>query len=247
MMDKPKTAKRRLPDMRRKTVGGVCLVLGIILVSFFTPIYNVSEVEVSGNVRNDAQTVAAASGVNIGENIFKINLSDVKRRVSKVAFVSEVSVRRSFPNKIKITVTEGEECAYISFIGNYVGIDENGKILEIKQQGELDKPIIYGLRIDNFEIGSKVTVGDGKVSGALADILAQVKSSGVTDAILSVDINDADNIIMTLRSGVEVKLGNSDNLKYKVAYLKSVLDELGDVSGGVINLADTENVTYRAE
>ncbi len=233
--------------MRRKTVGGVCLVLGIILVSFFTPIYNVSEVEVSGNVRNDAQTVAAASGVNIGENIFKINLSDVKRRVSKVAFVSEVSVRRSFPNKIKITVTEGEECAYISFIGNYVGIDENGKILEIKQQGELDKPIIYGLRIDNFEIGSKVTVGDGKVSGALADILAQVKSSGVTDAILSVDINDADNIIMTLRSGVEVKLGNSDNLKYKVAYLKSVLDELGDVSGGVINLADTENVTYRAE
>lgn len=247
MMDKPKTAKRRLPDMRRKTVGGVCLVLGIILVSFFTPIYNVSEVEVSGNVRNDAQTVAAASGVSIGENIFKINLSDVKRRVSKVAFVSEVSVRRSFPNKIKITVTEGAECAYISFIGNYVGIDENGKILEIKQQGELDKPIIYGLRIDNFEIGSKVTVGDGKVSGALADILAQVKSSGVTDAILSVDINDADNIIMTLRSGVEVRLGNSDNLKYKVAYLKSVLDELGDVSGGVINLADTENVTYRAE
>lgn len=233
--------------MRRKTVGGVCLVLGIILVSFFTPIYNVSEVEVSGNVRNDAQTVAAASGVSIGENIFKINLSDVKRRVSKVAFVSEVSVRRSFPNKIKITVTEGAECAYISFIGNYVGIDENGKILEIKQQGELDKPIIYGLRIDNFEIGSKVTVGDGKVSGALADILAQVKSSGVTDAILSVDINDADNIIMTLRSGVEVRLGNSDNLKYKVAYLKSVLDELGDVSGGVINLADTENVTYRAE
>ena len=29
--------------------------------------------------------------------------------------------------------------------------------------------------------------------------------------------------------------------------IKSVLDELGDVSGGVINLADTENVTYRAE
>ncbi len=246
-MDKSKVAKLRLPNMRRKTVGGVCLVLGLVLVSFFTPIYNVSEIEVSGNSRNDAQTIAVASGINIGENIFKINLSDVKRRVSKVAFVSAVGVKRSFPNKIKITVTEGEECAYISFIGNYVGIDENGRILEIKQQGELDKPVIYGLRIDNFEIGTTVALGDDKVRGALADILAQVKSSGVTDAILSVDINDADNIIMTLRSGVEVKLGNSDNLKYKVAYLKSVLDELGDVSGGVINLADTENVTYRAE
>ncbi len=233
--------------MRRKTVGGVCLVLGLILVSFFTPMYNVSEIEVSGNERNDAHTVAAASGISIGENIFKINLSDVKRRISKVAFVNTVSVRRSFTNKIKISVTESEECAYISFIGNYVGIDENGKILEIKQQGELDKPIIYGLRIDNFEIGSKVIIADEKVRAALADILAQVKSSGVTEAILSVDLNDAENIIMTLRSGVEVKLGSSDSLKYKIAYLKSVLDELGDVSGGVINISDTENVTYRAE
>lgn len=247
MMDKPKTAKLRLANIRRKTVGGVCLVLGIILVSFFTPIYNVSKIEVSGNAQNDAQTIVAASGINIGENIFKINLADVRRRVSKVAFVSAVGVRRSFPNKIKISVTEGEECAYISFIGNYVGIDEKGKILEIKQQGEFDKPIIYGLKIDNFEIGTTVTVGDEKARNALSDILAQVKSSRVTDAILSVDINDTDNIIMMLRSGVEVKLGNSDSLKYKIAYLKSVLDELGDVSGGVINLADTENVTYRAE
>lgn len=232
---------------KQKKVVGVCLVLGLIFVSFFTPMYNVADIEVSGNEQNDAQTLIDASGISIGESIFKINVAEAKKNISKVAFVDTVSVRRSLPNTIKITVTESAAIAYISFIGNYIGIDENGKILEMKQQEGVDKPIIYGLHIDNFEIGSTVRIDDENISSALSDILLQVKSSNLTDKILSIDVNDGENIIMMLRSGIEVKLGNTDNLKYKTAYLKSVLDELGDASGGVINISDTENVTYRAQ
>lgn len=244
-------AKGALPHLARmknqNIVIGVCLVLGLVLVSFFTPIYDVTEIEVIGNEHNDAQTVIGASGIRVGENIFKISVSDAKKGVSKVAFVDTVSINRSLPNKVKITVTESVEAAYISFIGNYIGIDENGKILEIRQQSDVDKPLIYGLHIDNFEIGTKVILGDENTQNVLNDILSQIKSSNLTDKILSVDINDEENIIMVMRSGIEVKLGNGDSLKYKIAYLKSVLDELGDATGGVINLSDTENVTYRAE
>ena len=45
---------------------------------------------------------------------------------------------------------------------------------------------------------------------------------------------------------ISVKLGDTEGIKYKISYLKSVLDTLKEESGGVIDLRDTKNVIYDA-
>lgn len=235
-------------EKRKSILMAVCLVAGLILVSFFTPVYDVEGVIVEGNDSVTEKTIIDASGIKLGESIFKVSISDVKNNLSKVAFVDSAKVRFVLPDKIKIIVKERQESAYISFIGNYIGIDDTGKILEVKQKAEnVSKPVVYGLSIENFEIGSTIYTQNEEGKNILYSILQQISVNEVGDKIKYIDVNDDDNIRLTLSNDIEVKLGSLDNIKYKMAYLKSVIEEIKDVNGGVLDITDTENVTYRAK
>ena len=115
-----------------------------------------------------------------------------------------------------------------------------------QQMGDVNKPVVYGISLNNFEIGTYIDVDDARSKEVLFEMLGQIKTSGIEGNIQYMDINDFDNITLTLRSKVSVKLGDTTGIKYKIAYLKSVLDELGNVTGGIIDITDTENVTYKA-
>ena len=235
-------------EKRKSILMAICLVAGLIIVSFFTPIYDVEDIIVEGNDSVSEKTISDASGINYGESIFKVSIPDVKKRLSKVAFVDSAKVRYVLPDRIKIVVKERQESAYISFIGNYIGIDDTGKILEVKQKAEdVSKPIVYGLSIENFEIGSTIYTENEKGKNILYNILKQISINDIGDRIKFIDVNDDDNIRLTLSNDIEVKLGSLDNIKYKMAYLKSIIEEIKDVNGGVVDITDTENVTYRAK
>ncbi len=223
------------------------LVLLIVFVSLFTPIYEIQNIEVQGNTTVDANTIIKASGIKIGESVFKLDAVSAKKSVSKVAYIDTVKIKRRFPHTVVIEVTQSTECAYINFVGGYVGIDEKGKVLNVKQKlTDVTRPIVYGISISNFEIGSNVIISDEQKRKVLFEMLGQIRSSGIEEKIQYMDINDFDNITFTLKNKISVKLGNTNSLKYKIAYLKSVLDELGDTTGGVIDITDTENVVYNA-
>ena len=232
-------------EERKKAMVIALVVIGICLISLFTPIYNVDEFITEGTEKISRETLIKASGISYGESIFKADLSLAKERLSKVAFVDSVKVKRVFPNKIKIVVRESSEVAYISFVGNFVGIDEKGKILEIKQKEEdTQKPVIFGLSIQNFEIGSYIDLSDEDKKNLIFEMLFQIKQNAIVDKIRSIDVNDSGDIFMVLRSNTLVKLGENENIKYKIAYLKSILEKIGNDSGGTIDISDTSNVVY---
>ncbi len=223
------------------------LILLIVFVSLFSPIYQIDDIEVYGNTTVDSNIIIKASGIKLGESVFKLDAALAKKGISKVAYVDTVKIKTKFPNTVVINITESTECAYINFVGGYVGIDEKGKALNVKQKlSDVTKPIVYGIKISNFEIGSIVAIDNEQKTKVLFEMLGQIRSSGIEDKIQYMDINDFDNITFTLKSKISVKLGNTNSLKYKIAYLKSVLDELGDTTGGVIDITDTENVVYNA-
>lgn len=241
------TKIKQLFENKKSVVTIVICIVAFVFVLLFTPIFSVKNVNVLGNEKVDASTIINMSGINIGENIFKTDFAQVENKVSKVAYVDTVKARMKFPDTIVITITEAEPSAYINFIGSYVAISEKGKILDIKQKfDEIDRPVVYGVKVESFEIGSHIVADDEQRAGLLYDMLKQINNSGIIQKIQYLDISDTDNITMTLTNKISVKLGNTDGIKYKISYLKSVLDTLKEESGGVIDLRDTKNVTYDA-
>ena len=90
-----------------------------------------------------------------------------------------------------------------------------------------------------------------KLSDLVVRTLTELKNQSILAAVKSVDISDLKNIRMTLVTDTLVNMGedgeeDGNNIEYKIAYLKAILAEMPDSQkGGVIELADTENVTSR--
>ena len=201
---------------------------------------------VEGNAVVSSDTLIQASGIMVGDGFFEIDINEAKDGMSKIAYVDSVEIKRVFPNKICISVTENEECAYINFVGNYVGIDSKGKILEIKQEmSEVEKPVVEGVRIENFTIGSYINVDNKEKENLLFDILRHIHEIDVNEAIYSIDMTDTENMFFVLKNNIVVKLGDSYNIRYKISFMKSALEKLTDVNGGTLDISDTENVVYK--
>jgi len=238
--------KEFIKNKKNIAIVALCIV-AFIFVLLFTPVFTVKNIQVIGNEKIAPETIINMSEISTGENIFKTDFAQVRSNVSKVSYVDTVNVKMKFPDTIVITVTEAEPSAYINFIGSYVAIGETGKILDIKESlSEITKPVVYGVRVNSFEIGTQIVTDDEQRAELLFMMLKQLNSSGIAEKIQYLDISDTDNVTMTLRNKISVKLGSTEGIKYKISYLKSVLDTLKEETGGVIDLRDTTNVIYDA-
>lgn len=222
------------------TVAALCLLV------FFSPLLDVREIVIAGNTRVSADAIRQASGIVLGVNTLQVDLQRAETQISTIAFVDSVKAVRKFPGTIQITVTESQEVAYIPFIGNYVGIDEKGKILENKPKGSaIDLPLILGAELSSFSIGTTIHVGDADKLDIILQILKQISVNELTADIQSIDVSDLEDLKLILRTGTAVNLGDSKELIYKFSFLKQVLAQPDDKRGGVIDLSNPDKVTYK--
>src|SRR5262245_22051974 len=100
----------------------VC-VLGLLgfgfWVLFLSTWLAVEGVEVDGTVTVATEDVVAASGIDKGTHLVRVDLGEVTDRVEQLPAVAEASVHRSWPHTVTITVTEREPVAAINRQGSW--------------------------------------------------------------------------------------------------------------------------------
>ncbi len=107
----------------------LCTASGV--AALFTPLFHVSEVLCEGISRVTAEEVLSAAGEVRGKNIFTLRLSGIDKRVEEIPMVEKASVKRVFPDKIKVIVEECVPAGYLLSGNQCVVTDIDGKILEI--------------------------------------------------------------------------------------------------------------------
>lgn len=222
----------------------LCLVLLVLLL--LSPVFNITEIRVTGNSSLTAESIIGGSGITKGTNIFRLNVADAEKRLSTMAYIDTVRVIRHFPAIVEIRVTESTEAAYVYFIGNYVGIDANGKILEIKSKNDvIEKPVVLGTNVTEFGIGSRIKIDDTEKENAVFTILKQVELNQMGPFLKTIDVADLNDIKIFTASEATVNMGGMDDIIYKISFLKQILTEPGDKRGAVIDMTNPEKVTYR--
>lgn len=225
----------------------ICIVVAIMVLALFSPLFNIAHVEVEGNSILAKESIVKASGIETGVNILKTNTAIAKKNVSTMAYVDDVDIKIKFPNTVLITIKESVATAYIPFIGNYIGINASGKVLEVKSElGAVECPLIYGVELEKFGIGSVVEIRNEEVSKLMPQFLDELSKNDLLQSVAAMDLNDEKNVTLTLRNEAEVKFGDLDKLSYKIAFLRKVVSELGDARGGIIDMTDIKKITYRA-
>ncbi len=231
---------------RRNFLMFIIAVIIFVSVCLFTPLFSVSKISVEGNSIHTDEAILSACSIKKGDNLFLINTKKAEKQIMTLGHMENVKISRKFFSKLEIVVTESAETAYVSFSGNYVGISVSGKILSISKSSKDSpkKPLVSGYALTKPKVGEDIQSKDSKKTEILKTLLETLIENKLMSFVKKIDITEVSSIGITLNSDTKVTLGEDDQIDYKLKCLNAVLEELGEIRGGKINVSDPSNVIY---
>ncbi|RCX22831.1 cell division protein FtsQ [Fontibacillus phaseoli] len=210
------------PKPRKKgsrKVAGVLFLLVLILlcVLFFrSSLSKISVITFEGNTYQSDKELLEISGLKTGAPFFGTSASKIKSRLSGVKSIEEVTVDKSFPGSIEITVHEFPVVAYeLTEEGRLNGLLANGTKIPLKNGSiPIEKPILTGWSVDDpyFE----------KLCGTLAKIPESLTSE-ISEITPSPSVSYPDRIKMYTRSHFEI-ISAISVLPDKAEYMNMIMD-----------------------
>lgn len=115
----------------------IVLVLAVVTtIALMLPVFNVVEVYCEGNSGVKTEDIITAAKLETGKNIFLENLGRARRSVESITNIKSAEIRRVFPNKICISVSERVPFAYVPSNGGVAIVSEEGIVLKVSDGGE---------------------------------------------------------------------------------------------------------------
>ena len=230
------TKKQEMAKRKRKRVLRVikyltllAIIIGGIVYTLLSPIFNIKNIEVYGNSKISSDTIISLSGLSINQNIFSFWTSDIKDAIKQNAYIDKVQISRKIPDKIEISVQE-RVATYMLTLGNaYVYINNQGYILEITSK-KLAVPVIIGYNTPAEEIveGNRLNETDLEKLNDVLKIM-EAASSGdnkLAELITQIDISDKNNYILDISSEKKkIYLGDVSDLSTKILWINKILKD----------------------
>ena len=229
---------------KNNNVSSLVMFFVVIVASIFvlSVLLRVSDIRVEGNEHYTDEEIITAIDIEEGDNLFFYDrFAAISRVFAKLPYVEQVSVERSLPNKVVITVVECKALAYIELGEEAWTIDHNCKILGKATEEEKDSLIaISGIAPGTLMIGEKLLTEDNneQLVQCVADVLYQLQERGLYYSVRRVDFSNPNHIWFYYRDKYTVELGDSGRMEYKFGMLVSVLGQLKEDDVGVIDLSD---------
>lgn len=206
-----KRAKRRTPAI----IAGLVAIVAIIAVSaYLFPILKVSEIKVEGATHADTQQVATATGIDQGENMVRIDTGQAARNVSGVPWVEKVTVSRSWPNTVRVEITEHQSVGYIKDGGDVLAVNTHGHVF------------LRGVKPEGAVEFDGVDPQDTKAIQSVSEAITALKPE-VRGQLERVKADNAEAIEMFFREDRRVFWGSSDRASEKAEATRVVLKREG--------------------
>jgi cell division protein FtsQ len=201
-------------------VVGVVVVGGLWTV-YFSSALAVSGVRVDGTGVLDPGVVRRAAAVPTGEPLASVDLHAIAARVERLPAVKRVDVSRSWPDRVRVAVTERQPVAVVARHGRLRGLDADGVLFRRFPSRPKSLPL---LRM-GANTRADALAEAARVAGALpAPIAAKVDY---------VEVRTVDTISLQLRNGRTVLWGSADDSAAKAEVVAVLLHQkasLYDVS-----------------
>lgn len=266
---------RYIRDNRRKKRGRKILattaflltVAAVATVICLAMFFNVTQISVAGLLEYTPEEVIAATGIQVGQNIFAIDDRAVARAIyDKFPYVDTVKVVRLLPEAVELVITETKaELVMVNSPEDYTILGENGRILRHKEGVTTEGlPIFIGADFSTLPEGQTISQKELEKASAAAtedetlepfcDAMVRAFGSLTTaqyligattesafDRVSYYDVKDDLSVALLYDNRVLVELGSELELSYKMQFGKTVLAELGDSFLGTLDLSTAGN------
>ena len=142
---------RAILSLGLKILLGLVLIAGISLGLIYgyrlvtgSEYFALKKLEITGNNHLTYGDIISRAGVELGENIFKINIDELYWRLSRNPWIKSVYIRRELPDMIRINLTERRPCFWIQENKRLAYADKMGnRIAEVLPKRFISLPLLY--------------------------------------------------------------------------------------------------------
>lgn len=172
----PRRRKKRRKKRYLLRLFVILILIGGILFGLSLPYFDIVSIKVVGNKYVKTEEVLRDSKLKVGENIFKNQGRQIKKRMMDNPYFEEIDIDKKLPNEVVINVKERIPMAVLPYGDRYVVLDGNGIVLGLTDKHpKLTE--ITGTTIKNMEKGKKVIAKDEKNFDKALDLLEVINKN----------------------------------------------------------------------
>lgn len=163
---KPRAGKQRKSQARRQTRADkfnlqwkkqysyvIAIMLGLAVVGMMMPeddLMPIERIRISGEFRQlDTAAIEAQLKPFLGVGFFAVDIAGIQRSLQQKAWISEVSVRRVWPNELVVTVSEKQ--AFARWDEKHL-LSTRGEVFEAESRSFAHLPLIHGYQGQSEEL-----------------------------------------------------------------------------------------------
>lgn len=233
--EKIKKSKNKKKKSKKKIfvfLSSIALIGIVVIFALTAPIFNITNIQIEGNEKIEAQAILSLSGLKKGENIFRFNNS-VIQNIKENSYIESVEVKRKLPGTVLISIKERDIKYQINLINSYTYIDKNGYILE-NSTIKKEVPVIVGLSIKEDEMLSKerLKTEDLEKLNKTSKIMEAAKAINIENIITEINTENENEYIIYIESkSKKIYIGDTTNLTNKMLYVQRILENEEGKSG----------------
>jgi cell division septal protein FtsQ len=195
-------------------LAGFSLIFAILFVGYrafgAATFFRLKNIEVSDAKHLNREEILALAGVNVGQDLARMNLRRMGEQLSLNPWVETVRIHRYLPDRLSISITEREPLAIVNM--NYIYyLDKKGAVFKVLNQGDkLDYPVVTGFSEEELSSNPAVT---GEALKTTCELLGILREKG---AFILADVSEIHYdkgygfTLFTSSAGLPVKVGAGD-------------------------------------
>ncbi len=233
-----------------KLTGVFLLLLAATWLVLRFAVFTVRDIRIVGNSAVPADEVIRQSGIRLGDSMLSLKEEDVQRRLEENYYLRFRYLEKNFPSTVVLSVRERELCCWLTYSGILYCMDKDRMVMyETEDLTERPAELV---EVKGLNIRSGCRVGQTMVLTArlqetiYSELFLEMKVLGCTAQIEEADLSNPDSLLLVMRNGYTVSLGDSTNIHAKLRAALLVAQELQnmDMQGGTINVNNPESPVY---
>ncbi len=258
---RPNKPKKAAPEVaytpgrefnRSRLVLNVLTVFAVVFAIFLglSIFFKVETVTVSGNHKYSEWTVYEAAEIREGDSLLFFGQANASSKIiDRLPYVEYVRFELELPGTVHIIIEEAPVAYSLQAEdGSWWLMTAQGRVTEqINAAAAGDSARIIGLQLQKPVAGEAAVAaeaGEGSVTGAdrlavVLEIAAQLEKSELFGKVTSIDVSGLQSIEFWCGQQYQVKLGDRERLDYKIAAVKSVIEEMSDYQTGILDASFT--------
>lgn len=237
--------KRRTRRRRRGSLGRLVRPLSVLLaaaaiVAALTLFFKVDKILVTGGGRYQAEEIAAATGVERGDNLILLDKRGIAQKIyTALPYITDVRIHQQFPSTLLVEVEETRAAAAIQGAGGYWLLSESGKLLELTDEAAAgDYLPIVGAEAVNPAVGQFLSLPEESPLSRerLRDLLTALGAQGGLSRADDIDLSDPEMLVLHYDGRFRVEMYYDADFEFKLHCLTEAISRLEPNELGTIRM-----------